>query len=96
MMNSVLLRVATFIFTIFLTESSFAQADGTCLKVDFHNNTDFTCTITNHHNRHGTWVKEPPESVAAHESTYWGGYKVDCLRGLIWMQHLNVVATTVA
>ncbi|WP_330924249.1 hypothetical protein [Candidatus Sororendozoicomonas aggregata] len=74
-MNRVLLAVATFISMIFLTNSGFAgYIDEGYLTVNFHNNTDYNCTITySDPPSYGDWYAEPPKSIAAHHSGTWGG-----------------------
>lgn len=73
-MKRVLLTFAAFIATIFVMRYSFASfLDETYLRVNFHNDTKYTCKSTSTYLRRGYWYHNPPESVAPGASDYWGG-----------------------
>ncbi|WP_330925405.1 hypothetical protein [Candidatus Sororendozoicomonas aggregata] len=80
-MNSVLLTIAIFISTVFLTSLSFAtdQPPENCLKVNILNKTSYTCNRTDHTLKHGDWViwREPPISLRPYGRDYWMGCQDD-------------------
>ncbi len=74
-MNGLLLTVAMFISTVFLTSSSYADKskEEGCLRVEILNKTNYTCKRTDFSLKHGQWVDglEPPAMIRPYTDRVW-------------------------